>query len=48
MKPTNTAIAKYYGLTRQTIATYKKVKPETYEALKRYFIFKKEKQCKEN
>ena len=38
MKPTNTNIAHFYGLTRQTIATYKKEKPRTYEALKKYFM----------
>ncbi len=37
MKPTNTNIAKFYGLTRQTIGTYKKERPKIYEALKRYF-----------
>lgn len=38
MKPNNTNLAKFYGLTRQTIGTYKKDKPLTYEALKKYFI----------
>lgn len=37
MKPTNTNLAKFYGLTRQTIGAYKKGKPKIYEALKRYF-----------
>jgi hypothetical protein len=38
MKPTNTNIAKYFHLTRQTIATYKKKNREHYEALKDRFI----------
>lgn len=37
MKPNNTNLAKFYGLTRQTIGAYKKGKPKIYEALKRYF-----------
>jgi hypothetical protein len=37
MKPTNTNLAKFYGLTRQTIGTYKKEKHRTYNALKEYF-----------
>jgi len=38
LKPTNTNIAKFYGLTRQTIGTYKKERVKMYEALKEYFI----------
>lgn len=38
MKPTNTNLAKFYGLTRQTIATYKENKFRTYQALLEYFI----------
>ena len=42
MKPNNTNIAKFYGLTRQTIGTYRKSEilwqKITYEALKNYFI----------
>ena len=38
MKPTNTNIANFYGLTRQTIGTYKKERTLIYEALKEYFI----------
>lgn len=38
MKPTNTNLAKFYGLTRQTIGTYKKERPNIYNALKEYFI----------
>ena len=38
MKPSNTNLAKFYGLTRQTIGTYKKDKPKIYEALKMYFM----------
>ncbi|MEA2090952.1 MAG: hypothetical protein U9O83_01140 [Campylobacterota bacterium] len=42
MKPTDTNIAEHYGLTRQTIGTYKRSsdvkKNEHYEALKNHFI----------
>ena len=38
MKPTNTNLAEFYGLTRQTIATYKKTKINLYNAMKEYFI----------
>lgn len=38
MKPTNINLAKFYGLTRQTIGTYKKKKPILYEAMREYFI----------
>ena len=38
MKPTNTNIAEYYGLTRQTIGAYKKERPNMYNALKEYFV----------
>ena len=38
MKPTNTNLAKFYGLTRQTIGTYKKEKTILYAAMKEYFI----------
>jgi len=38
MKPTNTNLAHFYGLTRQTIGAYKKGKKLIYEALKSYFI----------
>jgi len=38
MKPTNTNLAEFYGLTRQTIGTYKKSKQRLYEAMKEYFI----------
>lgn len=38
MKPTNTNIANFYGLTRQTIGTYKKERQLIYNALKNYFI----------
>ena len=44
MKQTNTNIANYYGLTRQTIGTYKKERPKIYNALKEYFIKIMEKQ----
>ena len=37
MKPTNTNLAEFYGLTRQTIATYKEKKFRTYTALLNYF-----------
>lgn len=38
MKPTNTNLAEFYGLTRQTIATYKKEKPKLYKAMLIFFI----------
>jgi len=42
MKPTNTNLAEFYGLTRQTIGTYKNSKNEKvkrhYEAMREYFI----------
>lgn len=38
MKPTYTNLAKFYHLTRQTIATYKKKNPEMFEALRSHFI----------
>jgi hypothetical protein len=38
LKPNNTNLAKFYGLTRQTIGTYKKDKPLIYRALKEDFI----------
>ena len=37
MKPNNTNIAHFFGLTRQTIGTYKKDKPRLYTAMKEYF-----------
>ena len=37
-KPTNINLANYYGLTRQTIATYKKSKQHLYNAMLEYFI----------
>ena len=40
MKPTQINLANFYGLTRQTIASYQKVKPEIYEALLKHFIDK--------
>lgn len=48
MKPTNTNIAKYYGLTRQTIASYKKAKPLLYKAMKEYFINRNNELIKDN
>ena len=44
MKPNNTNIAHFFGLTRQTIGTYKKDKPRIYEALKMYFMQEKDNQ----
>lgn len=38
MKPSNINLAKFYGLTRQTIGTYKKKKKNLYNALYGYFI----------
>lgn len=38
MKPTNINLAEYYGLTRQTIGSYRKVKPRVYEAMKKDYI----------
>lgn len=46
MKPTNINLASFYGLTRQTIATYKKSKVNLYNAMREYFI--KEQDKKEN
>lgn len=37
MKPTNTNISNFFGLTRQTIGTYKKERPKIYSALREYF-----------
>lgn len=38
MKPTHINLAEFYGLTRQTIATYKKKNKSLYEAMLSYFI----------
>ena len=38
MKPTNTNLAKFYGLTRQTIGTYKKERYRLYTAMVDYYI----------
>ena len=41
MKPTDTNLAKFYGVSRETIRNYKKgaiEKQRLYEALKQYFI----------
>jgi len=38
MKTTNTNLAKFYSLTRQTIATYKKKNINLYNAMREYFI----------
>lgn len=41
MKPTDTAIAKFYGVSRQTLRNYKngtKEKQRLYFAMKEYFI----------
>lgn len=38
MKPTDTNIAKYYDLTRQTIASYRAKKVNLYNAMVKYFI----------
>jgi len=38
MKANNTSLAKFYGLTRQTIATYKKKNINLYNAMLEYFI----------
>ena len=38
IKPTNTNLAEFYRLTRQTIATYKKKNKNLYEAMLNYFI----------
>jgi hypothetical protein len=37
-KPTDTNIGEFFGLSRQTIATYRQVKQRTYQALLEYFI----------
>jgi|FLOH01.1.fsa_nt_gi hypothetical protein len=38
MKPTNINLAKFYGLTRQTIGTYKKDRYRLYTAMVDYYI----------
>ena len=38
MKPTQINLANFYGLTRQTIASYQKVKPRLYTAMVKHFI----------
>jgi len=38
LKPTNTNLAKFYGLTRQTIANYKVEKYRLYTAMLEYFM----------
>jgi len=54
MKPNNTNIANYYGITRQTVGTWKKSTDDKirkhYEALRDYFIeaekaIEKDKRC---
>lgn len=37
-KPTDTNLGGFYELSRQTIATYRKEKPHTYQALLEYFF----------
>lgn len=44
----NTNLAKFYGLTRQTIGTYKKEKTILYAAMKEYFIKEHNDKNKEN
>lgn len=44
MKTSDTNLAKFYGLTRQTIATYRKEHKKRYNALREYF----EKQVKQS
>ena len=38
MKPTDTNLAKFYELTRQTIASYRVKKINLYKAMVKYFI----------
>ena len=38
MKVTDTNIAKFYSLTRQTIGTYKRERDRLYNALREYYI----------
>jgi len=38
MTPNNTNLAKFYGLTRQTIGTYKKERFRLYSAMLEYFV----------
>lgn len=38
MKPTNTNLAEFFNLSRQTIGNYKKSSPKIYQALKEFFI----------
>lgn len=38
MKPTDTNLAEFYNLSRQTIATYRKKKLRIYFAMLEYFI----------
>ena len=38
MKPTNKNIAKFFGVSERTIATYKKERVHLYNALREYFL----------
>lgn len=38
LKPTDTNIAKYYELSRQTIASYRVKKVKLYQAMVKYFL----------
>lgn len=38
MKPTDTNLGKFYGLTRQTVATYREKKQNLYKAMVDYYM----------